>query len=199
MLFFDEGGKKISGGSGCKVDFDGAVTSNQTLRQWLPGKTTIAELIAATSDQRTQLPNEHTQASVHVVYQTKTLTRWKQNGQDDAEELELTGRTLEEAFAFQNLEWCQDKRHKDLRLRIPRAEERSLVVLTDAIGKRVRGKQFGKTDFALALMHKEEAWEVPAYINDGLNWLESRILPPVEAANTGGGEEAEPDTTEGEA
>jgi predicted ATP-dependent endonuclease of OLD family len=196
---FDAEGKKISGGSGCKVDFEGAVTSNQTLRQWLPGKITIAELIAVTIDQRTQLPDENSQASIHVVYQTGTLTRWKKNGQENAEELELTGRTLEESFALQNLEWCQDGSRKDLGLRIPRAAERSLVELTDAIGKRVRGKSFGKTDFALALMHEKDAWEVPAYIHDGLRWLESKILPPVETTNTGGANEGELATTEEEA
>jgi hypothetical protein len=181
------------------VDVDGAVTSNQTLRQWLPGKTTIAELIAVTIDQRTQLPDENSQASVHVVYQTPTLTRWKQNGQEDAEELQVTGRTLEESFAMQNLDWCQDKQHKDLGLRIPRAQEKGLIVVTEAIGKRVRGKKFRKTDFALALMHKEEVWEVPAYIHDGLRWLESKIMPPVEADNSGGAEDDAAVTTEEEA
>lgn len=195
----DADGKKISGGKGCKVDVEGAVTSNQTLRQWLPGKTTIAELIAVTIDQRTQLPDENSQASVHVVYQTAILTRWKQNGQEDAEGLQVTGRTLEESFAIQNLEWCQDKQHKDLGLRIPRAKEKGLIAVTDAIGKRVRGKKFRKTDFALALMHKEEVWDVPAYIHDGLRWLESKIMPPVEADNTGGVEDGEPVKTEEEA
>lgn len=106
----DTKGKKIGGGGGCKVDFPGAVPSNQTLIQWLPGKTTIAELIAVSTDERTQLPNENSQATVHVVYQTATSTRWNQNGQVDAEALEVIGRTLEESFALQNLEWCQDKK-----------------------------------------------------------------------------------------
>lgn len=84
-------------------------------------------------------------------------------------------------------------------LRIPRAKEKGLIAVTDAIGKRVRGKKFRKTDFALALMHKEEVWDVPAYIHDGLRWLESKIMPPVEADNTGGVEDGEPVKTEEEA
>lgn len=196
---FDAEGKKIGGGSGCKVDYPGAVTSNQTLRQWLPGKTAIAELIAVTIDRRTQLPNENSQALVHVVYQSSTLTRWKQNGQRDAEELQITGRTLEESFALQNLEWCQEKQHKDLGLRIPRAKEKRLIAVTDAIGRRVRGKKFGKTDFALALMHKEEIWEVPTYIHDGLIWLESKIMPAARSENSTNADKSEHVTTEGDA
>jgi len=176
----DQGNR--SGGKVCDVDVSGAITSNQTLIQWLPRKTTIVELIAATKDERTQEPDEKSQACIHVVYQTATTTRWKSDGQTTAEEEECTGRTLEESFALQNLEWCQSKHRKNLRLRIRNAEQKPLAELVEAIGKRVSSSAFGKTDFALALLHGDDTWEVPHYIQQGLQWLESRILPPESVA-----------------
>lgn len=169
-------------GGGCNVDYPNAITSNHTLKQWLPRKTSIVELLAATPDERTQEPDENSQACVHVAYQTKTLTSWKREGQETPEEKEYTGRTLEESFAFQNLEWCQSRQRKNLGLRIHKAEEKHLATLIEAIGTRVRGKGFGKTDFALALMLEDDTWEVPNYILQGLQWLESRILPAVPMA-----------------
>jgi hypothetical protein len=43
----------------------------------------------------------------------------------------------------------------------------------------VKGSGFKKTDFALALLTREpESWIVPAYITNGLKWLENAITPP---------------------
>ena len=51
----DDGG---AGGSTCMVQVVGAVTSNQTLIQWLPGRRVIADLLAAAPEERTQMRPE---------------------------------------------------------------------------------------------------------------------------------------------
>ena len=57
-------------------------------------------------------------ALVRVAYQRCTDVTW---GQDT---MALAGRTLEEAFALENLAWCQDVARKSLQLRIPKSEKR---------------------------------------------------------------------------
>ena len=90
----------------------------------------------------------------------------------------LAGRTLEEAFALENLEWCQNKDRKPLQLRIAKANEKNLPTLAERIHKRVQAKSFSKTDFALALLAEDPSrWSVPTYIAEGLNWLETEIAP----------------------
>ena len=110
---------------------------------------------------------------VRVAYQCRTDVTW--GGETQA----LAGRTLEEAFALENLEWCQDKDRKPLQLRIAKAGEKGLATLAERIHKRVQAKSFSKTDFALALLAEDPSnWTVPTYIAEGLRWLEAEIAPP---------------------
>jgi predicted ATP-dependent endonuclease of OLD family len=160
-------------GSACPVSQADAVTSNQTLIQWLPGCTTIAALLAATPDQRTQPPTAGSAAFVRVAYQGSSSITWR------GTTLSLAGRTLEEAFALENLVWCQAPAQKDIQLRIPRNDTKDLAAVAAAIHKRVKGCSFKKTDFALALLTRDPGtWIVPKYIADGLKWLEGAVLPP---------------------
>jgi predicted ATP-dependent endonuclease of OLD family len=174
----DEEGESPAG-KACVVQEPGAVTSNQTLIQWLPKQTTIADLLAATPAQRTQLGTTVGSAFVRVAYQGANYTTW--NGTS----LSLAGRTLEEAFALENLVWCQGRERDDLKLRIPRNENKTLADLANRIFKRVKGSGFKKTDFALALLAQDPAsWIVPRYIEEGLKWLEEQVTPAVETPPT---------------
>jgi predicted ATP-dependent endonuclease of OLD family len=174
----DDVGAEAAGarpGSACMVDVADAVTSNQTLIQWLPARRTIADLLAATPADRTQLSHDRARALIRVTYQTSINVTWR--GTTTA----LTGRTLEEAFALQNLAWCQDDQRADLKLRIHRSESLTLEQLTKRLHDRVKGTSFNKTDFALALLAQEpEPWAVPAYIAQGLQWLQDEVtsIPP---------------------
>lgn len=89
------------GRKACMVHEPGALTSNQTLVRWLPGASTIADLLAATADQRTQPRAATGDALVRACYQTAVEVTWR------GATAMRTGRTLEEAFALQNLSWCQ--------------------------------------------------------------------------------------------
>ncbi|WP_186087924.1 ATP-dependent nuclease [Burkholderia gladioli] len=160
-------------GKACIAGHPGAATSNQTLLQWLPKCDTVAALWEATAEQKIQARTDDNDALVRVAYQCRTDVTWGE------ETLALAGRTLEEAFALENLEWCQDKNRKPLQLRIAKADDKSLTTLAERIHKRVQAKSFSKTDFALALLAEDpSSWSVPTYIAEGLNWLETEIAPP---------------------
>jgi len=181
----DDGGPKI--GSTCRVETLDAVTSNQTLVQWLPGEERIDNLLAATAQSKTQNGEANSSATVHVCYQTQvTVTRGGEN-------LQLTGRTLEEAFAFENLVWSQDIANKDLKIRVKSSDAPDLTVTTERLHKRIHGKNFKKTDFALALLSKNpESWVVPSYIREGLEWLQTKMTPPLaEVAPEGDADDSE--------
>ena len=137
------------------------MTSNQTLRQWLPKCDTVAALWEATEEMKIQSRTAECDALVRVAYQCQTNVTWKE------ETLALAGRTLEEAFALENLSWCQDVGCKPLKLRIARAVSMDLLQLVQRIHKRVQSKSFSKTDFALnLLLKKPDEWSVPTYIAD---------------------------------
>jgi len=173
----DDDGPKV--GSTCRVETLHAVTSNQTLVQWLPGENHIENLLTATAENKTQTYENSGSATVRVCYQTQvTVTRGE-------ESLQLTGRTLEEAFAFENLVWSQDMANKDLKIRVKSSDTPTLAVTTERLHKRIHGKSFKKTDFALALLTKDqEFWVVPNYIREGLEWLQTEVTPmPAQASN----------------
>lgn len=160
-------------GKACIAGHPGAATSNQTLLQWLPKCDTVAALWEATAEQKIQARTDDNDALVRVAYQCRTDVTW------GGETLALAGRTLEEAFALENLEWCQDKNRKPLQLRIAKADEKNLTTLAERIHKRVQAKSFSKTDFALALLAEDpSSWSVSTYIAEGLSWLETEIAPP---------------------
>ncbi len=159
-------------GSVCMVHVAGAVTSNQTLIQWLPACTTIADLLNATADRRTQSRGEDGYALVRVTYQTLVAVTW------NVQQMAMAGRTLEEAFALENLTWCQDAARSDLKLRVRGSGGLTAEQLAERLHNRIKGSNFNKTDFALALLAQDPAtWTVPHYIADGLRWLEDEVTP----------------------
>ncbi len=161
------------GGTACMVGAAGAVTSNQTLVQWLPAKHTIADLLAATAEHRLQPRTPMCQALACVTYQTKVEVTWA------GDTAELAGRTLEEAFALENLAWCQHEDRAELKLRIRGGDRLTLAQIAERLHKRVKSSSFGKTDFALGLLAQDPAgWVVPTYIAEGLRWLEREVAPP---------------------
>lgn len=162
------------GRSACMVHEAGALTSNQTLIKWLPGQTTINGLLAATVDQRIQLRGEENGALVRIVYQTPVEVTWRESTQS------RTGRTLEEAFALQNLTWTQHLDRKDLGLRIRGRNRLDIEQMAERLYRKVKSSSFRKTDFALGLLAQDPtSWVVPAYISEGLQWLEDQVAPPL--------------------
>lgn len=167
----DEEGKKLpKARSKCPASTPGAVTANQTLIQWLPGKSLIAELFAAEPKDKVQAPTADGGAHVMVTYQRPVKATW------GADTLELKSRTLEEAFAYENLAWCQKAEHREVGLYWRKSPTMSLDELATKIHKRVKGEGFKKTNFALGLLASVDgSWVVPSYIQQGLDWLAKHV------------------------
>lgn len=157
-------------GKSCRTTFEGAVTSNETLRQWLPKVDVVTQLLDLPDAEKVQADG-----CVRVAYQTRQPASWQ------GVEGELAGRTLEEAFALQNLEWSQHADQKALGLKIRKAGDLDLSSIHEKLFKKVNAKAFDKTKFALELIARsDQAWTSPTYIVDGLLWLHRLLDPKVE-------------------
>ena len=167
------------GGRTCTPETPDAITSNQMLRQWLPGKERIDELLAIGSNEKTLEADAGRPAAVRVTYPgTVELVR----GQ---ERLQRAGRTFEAAFAYENLEWTQERANGDMNLRVHNAQ--NAEQLAQCIHDKIHRSYFKKTDFALALLSKDpKKWIVPQYLREGLQWLEAElgVTGPPERAET---------------
>lgn len=156
-------------GSTCLPSVLGAVTANQTLIQWLPRKRTVAELIAVPELGKSELLRGSEAAMVRVAYQVPTNVEWR------GTTTSLCGRTLEEAFGLENATWCQSVTQRFIGLKL-KVEPANPSALAEGLHKRVTGKNFDKTKFALGVLSvKESEWAVPLYIREGLLWLKEQI------------------------
>ena len=156
-------------GRACLPSKPHACTSNQTLIKWLPRKQTIAELLVASEAEKLHEKEGGHGFKVRVSYQVPTDVVW--NG----ETANLCGRTLEEAFGLENVEWCQALAQKHIGLKL-RGNPETPEELASGLHTRVNGKSFDKTKFALGVLTEPpENWNVPLYIKDGLHWLESVV------------------------
>jgi hypothetical protein len=146
----------------------GAVTSNETLASWIPGIRSIEELLDLGNAEKCPPAADGHPGHVRVAYEARQTVEWS------GEKADRAGRTFEEAFALQNLAWCQNDAQADLGLRVSGASAMTLDGLHERICQRV--KTFDKTDFALALITKDpQEWSGPRYIIDGLEWLRDEV------------------------
>ena len=156
-------------GSTCDAHTPNAVTANQTLISWLPKKHSVEDLWAVTNDQKV-LALSSANAHVRVAYQTPidvtvdSITRKR------------CGRTLEEAFGLENAEWCQLEGNRLIGLKL-RKKATTPEELALGLHKRVVSRHFDKTRFALGVLASGPVnqWKVPAYISEGLKWLEEQV------------------------
>jgi hypothetical protein len=156
-------------GKTCLPSEPHALTSNQTLIQWLPKKQTVADLHAATDAEKLHLAEGDNGFKVRVTYQVPTDVTWSGTTAN------LCGRTLEEAFGLENAEWCQAEAQRHLGLRL-RGNPATPSALASGLHHRVSGKSFDKTKFALGVLTELPAsWNVPLYIKEGLQWLDSVV------------------------
>lgn len=163
-------------GSTCHAHVEGAVTSNQTLISWIPKKRSVAELWEVTAEQKTLSLGESSSVEVRVAYQTKVpVTIGLKTSL-------LCGRTLEEAFGLENAAWCQTEANRAVGLKLSRTPSNP-EELAEKLHERVVGKNFDKTRFALEVLASGplNGWKVPAYIAEGLVWLEGKVSHELEA------------------
>lgn len=166
----DEDGAPPRSASACTTDTQGAMTSNQTLKKWLPKIESIDKLLSADADVKAPVNVDGSFGLVRVAYQTYETVAWRGVTEERA------GRTLEEAFALRNLEWTQGPDGKHLGLRIANASDLSIKQLHDRLFARVKASGFDKTNFALGVIATvDPSWEAPRYIVEGLEWLLGRL------------------------
>ena len=151
----------------CRADKESALTSNATLKQ-LFRISDVAGLIVLTPDQKT-----NSDKSRYVTFQNDISVS------DSGREFIMRPRTLEEAFVYDNFGHYRDEKFK-LGITIPT----DLNEAYDAIYERIKSNSFKKTDFAMNVLASKEAWQVPAYIVEGLKWLELRLHPTLTPAAT---------------
>ena len=173
----DLGVKKSSKkrGKTCEAHTPNAVTANQTLISWIPKRRTVEELWAVGDTGKVQTLDGG-KAHVRVAYQTKVkVTVGKVTA-------ELCGRTLEEAFGLENAGWCQEEKNAAVGLKLRNAAKTPQELAT-GLHKRVISKSFDKTRFALEVLASGslKGWKVPAYICEGLTWLETMVAYEAEA------------------
>lgn len=154
-------------GKTCVSWTENAATSNQTLIKWLPQKLTVAELLLQDEPGKIEAIVDTDNAKVRVAYQVSTQVTWGGTTEN------LAGRTLEESFGLENADWCQhaDRKALGLKLRGTAPTPRDLAL---RLHKRVTGKSFDKTKFALGALAMSD-WVVPIYIAEGLSWLEALV------------------------
>ncbi|MFD7003097.1 ATP-dependent endonuclease [Streptomyces mirabilis] len=166
----ESGSKEADRSQACMTTLPKAVTSNETLRSWFPKLASVTDLLELPDVEKAVKFDGDVSRTIRVAYQTRQPVTW------GAETSELAGRTLEEAFALENLAWTQDPSRKIIGLHIAKSGQLSLGDLHEAIFKRVRN--LDKTRFALGLIAEQNmAWKTPQYIAEGLRWLSDELVP----------------------
>ncbi|WP_083420909.1 ATP-dependent nuclease [Curtobacterium sp. MCBA15_009] len=169
-----------NGRKACRADAEYAVTANPSLRSWHPRIEAIADLLALPEHKKVFGTGGESPAPVRIAYQTSSCVSWDGNCQI------VSGRTFEETFAFENLEWVlSEDQRDDLALVSKKFEPASSTIddIVEDIHKQVKRANFKKTELALALMISAGQWKAPQYIVDGLDWL-STLLAPVKTGGT---------------
>jgi len=147
---------------------EGIITSNYTLKKWIPKLTDISDLIKVGSD------NKIHKDIIRVAYQTS----------EDG----VIGRSFEEAFIIKNKalilsdfkdDHGEAKKVKNL---FSFAKKKSIEKLKEKTAYELApSSSSAKTNFAFDVMSFPEdtvklEWQVPSYIDEGLKWLEDELI-----------------------
>ncbi|MFC7761734.1 ATP-dependent endonuclease [Catellatospora bangladeshensis] len=144
-----------SRGKACETSVAGAVTSNATLKTWLPKRVSISDLIALPESQKVD-------GMFRVAYQVSEASGGK------------VGRSFEEAFILANAQVIATqlsslalKDHFTDDVTGDPLSETDIQANSYEVAKSLSNK---KTDLAFDIMYLSN-WNVPRYIKEGLEWL----------------------------
>ena len=139
----------------CKTSTPGAVTSNTTLKGWLPKCTSITDLV----DKNT-LKTQRESNNVRVCYQVPE------------EDGTLVGRSFEEAFILANAEILEEQASKTSHASQFRRNKQCYYTAAEIREQSygIAGKVTSKSDFAFDILMLDN-WKTPKYIEEGLKWL----------------------------
>ena len=136
------------------------LTSNETLKKWLPRKSSINELL------KDDIIKVSADKKCRVAYQT--VKKIDKN-------LIKCGRTFEEAFIIENAKYILD--NKTNLKSISNSKLKGCESVKDVLANSYQIQEFidgnrRKTDLTFELLtQNQDDWEVPEYINEGLLWL----------------------------
>ncbi|MBW6474418.1 MAG: AAA family ATPase [Anaerolineaceae bacterium] len=143
-------------------------TGNTTLKEWIPKKEPLDEILDCSDDDK-QSDNKQ----IKVAYQCPIKLKYK----DDSAEEEVIPYTFEDSLALTNLQLFRDYQ----------SSNGLLKKLTEALGKDTLNNatkemfdnlgKGSKAEMALELLYLTDpsALKPPAYISDGLQWLEDKL------------------------
>jgi|25_taG_2_1085351.scaffolds.fasta_scaffold00300_20 predicted ATP-dependent endonuclease of OLD family len=145
---------------------NGELTSNYTLKDWIPKKSLISELLECNDE------NKIENNIIRVAYQI--------------EENSIVGRSFEEAFIITNFDLIKSKytdkngEEKDVKNLFSFSRVKSIEDLNaESPFDLAPSTSSSKTNFAFDVMsfpeNEEKKWKVPAYIDEGLKWLEKPL------------------------
>lgn len=147
----------------CPTTTDGAVTSNNALKFYFKDKNAISDLTIL--DYGVQVQKD---GSRFISFQKPVTVSREEN------ELTLHGRTLEDAFIYENLDAI-----KAGTLSIGWVIPDDPETIQDVVYDFVHSSSFKKTEFALDVLASNE-WSVPEYISRGLCWIAGRLCIPID-------------------
>ena len=133
------------------IDSSELNTSNECLKNWLPKKEKIQDLLNANNDEKID-------DKIRVAYQTKL----------EEEDLKC-GRSFEEAFILDNLKYVLDKKEQLLSIKNKLSQYSTIEEIKQ--NSYDIAKSIKKTDFAFDLLSNQDDFDVPRYIREGLIWL----------------------------
>ena len=151
-------------------------TGNTTLKEWIPGEKdpdkprSLDELLGCSDDEK-QSKNRQ----IRAAYQCPITLKYK----DGSTEEEAIPYTFEDSLALTNLKLFRD--YKDPNGLLKKLTEalgkNSLSEANKAMFESVTAKHSNKAEMALELLYLTEPsdLEPPAYIFDGLKWLEEKL------------------------
>lgn len=129
------------------------LTSNETLKKWLPKKEKISELLGENN-------NEKIKGKIRVAYQIPE------------EKVVKCGRSFEQAFILKNSQviFKEIGKMKSFSSKLPRYSDSSAIQKNSY---EIASRILKKTDFAFDVLMIDE-WNTPKYIKDGLLWLKEK-------------------------
>jgi predicted ATP-dependent endonuclease of OLD family len=150
----------------------GLTTNNDTLKNWLPQKSMIDDLLASGVGKILRGDEMH---GVCVAYQTPIQVRWPTDAPTPQIALPYT---FEDALAFENMTFFSALQGPGLvaKFREAIAGSADVASIGETLFQSLRNKA-DKGSFALNVLSAEDfdGLKVPGYITEGLGWLDAQL------------------------
>lgn len=163
----------------CPERSKGLISSNYTITGWIIGEKDLDKLLAIPSDVKEVVKEGICKYSIRIAYQTPVTINY--NGTNE----EALASTFEDCLVYTNFQLFRNITINDTGSLIKKVSDKIKSASSfDDFHKRVYdalrdGKSDQKAEFALDLIYAIDPGEliVPAYIAEGLEWLQAYLNP----------------------